>query len=305
MINNSSGFVLNTGEVSIRRAIEQSELPYQAIHFLSPQDLTEKLSRMRPCDQTVPLIGGGDGTIRSCAMALMDKDIPFGILPMGTMNLLAHDLGLSTNLEDALSAYARPHTQTLTIDVGMVNNQCFLCCAGLGIMPKASRYREKLRKNNDLSLYPKLTAFILEHMNPDHFKSLVIEIPPSKRIRMRTASLVVSNNQFTEQTAPGESRFKKATLQDGQMAIYALKSKGWLEKLIFFSKLGLGGWKSDPLIEEWTCREAIIKAKDDTVLVSLDGEPTEMRTPLKFEIKRLRLKLLIPGTSLENTEACT
>ena len=292
-INKISGFVLNEGEDSIRERINESGLPVKSLEFLEPEALMTKLAALKESEGPI-LVGGGDGTIRCCVSALINKNIPFGVLPMGTMNLLAQDIGLPVKLEEAIAAYSAS-TAERNVDVGVVNDEYFLCCAGIGIMPEASTYRETLRENNDITMYPKLTTFVLERMDTNNYAPMQIEIPP-RLFSMRTASLVVSNNQFAAHTQMGDNQFKKDSLQDGELGIYALESRGWVDRLRFFLKLGIGGWKSDPLVKEWVSPEATITTVKKTVPVSLDGEPIELSSPLKFSIKPLGLKMLIPGS---------
>ena len=298
-INKISGFVLNEGEDSIRTLITESGLPVKTIEFLEPEALMERLESLSEGDGPI-LVGGGDGTIRCCVSALINKDIPFGILPMGTMNLLAQDIGLPVKQGEAIAAYSADTTER-SVDVGVVNEEYFLCCAGIGIMPEASTYRETLRENNDITMYPKLTTFVLERMDTNNYAAMQIEIPP-RRFSMRTASLVVSNNQFAAHTQIGDNQFKKDSLQDGELGIYALESRGWVHRLRFFLKLGIGGWKSDPLVKEWVSPKATITPATKIVPVSLDGEPIEMTAPLKFSIKPLGLKLLIPVSQDQSKE---
>ena len=76
-----------------------SELPLEAlgedlrfIDFLNGKQLAKALRRAD--ENSKLLIGGGDGTIATAASILGARKIPFGILPLGTMNLFAKDLGL-------------------------------------------------------------------------------------------------------------------------------------------------------------------------------------------------------------------
>lgn len=151
-------------------------------------------------------------------------------------------------------------------------------------------------------MYPKLTSFVLERMDTNHYETMQIDIPPNK-FSLRTASLVVSNNQFAANTQMGDNQFKKDSLQDGELGIYALESKGWMDKLRFFLKLGIGGWKTDPLIKEWVSPQASITTGKQNVPVSLDGEPIEMTSPLRFSIKPLALKLLVPNAQKKEQAA--
>lgn len=296
-INGQSGTVLNIGADTIRQKIVDAGITSDsAIHFLDPPAMNERLEEFCEKNEGNLLIGGGDGTIRSCAGRLLDHKIPFGIIPLGTMNLLAQDLGLPVELDKVIQTYATGEPELVSIDVGMVNGECFLCCAGIGIMPEASHYREKLRKDNDLTLYPKLTAFILERMDINRHKHLDLVLP-SQTVKLRTASLVVSNNRFIEIAGIGENHFKKNSLQDGELGIYALQSNNWIEAVRFLIKLGIGGWKRDPVMKVWFKSKATIHTQGHTELVSLDGEPVDLKTPLEFGIRPQALRLLVPSTN--------
>ena len=60
-------------------------------------------------------MGGGDGTIAAAAQRLAGTGVPLGILPLGTMNLLARDLGLPTGLEAAAAALAHGHARAVDV----------------------------------------------------------------------------------------------------------------------------------------------------------------------------------------------
>jgi diacylglycerol kinase family enzyme len=74
---------------------------------------------------------GGDGTVRSCVSALAGTEVALAVLPSGTGNLLAANLGLTHDLvagiEVALAGGMRQ------IDVGTVDGECFAVMAGMGL----------------------------------------------------------------------------------------------------------------------------------------------------------------------------
>jgi diacylglycerol kinase family enzyme len=73
---------------------------------------------------------GGDGTIRQIAASLIGTDVPMGVIPVGTGNVLAHEIGLPRNAE----AIQRTLTQgsAVTVACARANNEPFLLMAGVG-----------------------------------------------------------------------------------------------------------------------------------------------------------------------------
>ena len=104
LINKRSGTVLNMGEPAIQAAIDASGIAIDELLFCEPDHMQDELERLAK-SKTPLIVGGGDGTIRECAVHLAQVEKAFGILPFGTMNLMAADLGI-TSLQDALAAYA-------------------------------------------------------------------------------------------------------------------------------------------------------------------------------------------------------
>jgi Diacylglycerol kinase catalytic domain len=76
------------------------------------------------------LASGGDGTITACVGAIAGTGIPLGVLPCGTGNLLARNLGLPLSLDEALAVALTGADRRL--DVGTANGQPFVVMAGLG-----------------------------------------------------------------------------------------------------------------------------------------------------------------------------
>jgi YegS/Rv2252/BmrU family lipid kinase len=80
----------------------------------------------------VQLVGicGGDGTMMACLGALAGTDVPVALLPLGTGNLLARNLGVPIELADALAVAV--HGEDRRIDLGRVGDQPFAVMAGMG-----------------------------------------------------------------------------------------------------------------------------------------------------------------------------
>jgi YegS/Rv2252/BmrU family lipid kinase len=74
---------------------------------------------------------GGDGTVSEVASGLVESELSLGIIPAGTMNLFARELGIPSRLEEAVDIVARGHTRR--VEVGSVNGRYFLLCASAGL----------------------------------------------------------------------------------------------------------------------------------------------------------------------------
>ena len=92
-------------------------------------------------DAQIIVAGGGDGTINAVAAAVIDSNKTLGILPLGTMNHLAKDLGLPLDVEGAVKTIIEG--EVVHIDVGKVNDHIFLNNSSLGLYPNIVREREK------------------------------------------------------------------------------------------------------------------------------------------------------------------
>ena len=74
---------------------------------------------------------GGDGTVGACAAALDGQDVPIAIIPTGTTNVLAYELGLPTHAVRAARMLASP-TRRVPFRTWKVNDETMLLQLGIG-----------------------------------------------------------------------------------------------------------------------------------------------------------------------------
>ncbi|MFT4090623.1 MAG: diacylglycerol kinase family protein [Asticcacaulis sp.] len=290
LINGKSGTVLNMGHEAIEAAINESGLTVAELCFSDPEDMADNLARLSK--KKAPLIiGGGDGTLRESAKYLSEHtNKPFGVLPFGTMNLLAKDLG-ADSLQTALDGYAKGVTE-IKMDAGYVNGEIFLCCASIGVMPNAAVYREENRKGNDLWMIPRMFLYVLERFN----KRQRITLEADKAIhRFNTPAVVVSVNRFADSTLLDSNNFKRETLEGGELAAYVATTSTQAEHLRFLSALMIGNWLKDPGIQEIPAKRFALRGRRKKRLVSLDGEVITLKGDLTFTLKPKSIAVLVPA----------
>jgi len=87
---------------------------------------------------------GGDGTVNEVARSLAGTSVPMGIIPRGSGNGLARELGIPMSLKKSVQTLI--HGKPKTIDVCAVNKQHYLCTAGLGFDAQVADHMAKAHK---------------------------------------------------------------------------------------------------------------------------------------------------------------
>lgn len=292
LINKYSGTVNQLGQDALTALIEESQVSVKSLNFLSPDEIFDYVRKYETSEYPI-LIGGGDGTIKGCANILRQSHKPFGILPLGTMNLLARDLGIEDDLINILNGYAAGfHTEK--IDIGAVNAETFLCCVGIGTMPETSEFREENRAQNPTILMPRLTVFVLNQMNRMKQRTMRLTMN-NKTHKIKTAALVISNNKYSAPSEWTDNNFKRHSLKDGKLGIYSAAPLTFWDRIRLLFKLRFGNWKKDSVIKEWEAQALSLSTKNKEELISLDGETQSLTTPLDFEIYKDALSILLPS----------
>jgi YegS/Rv2252/BmrU family lipid kinase len=102
------------------------------IHYTTPDDTGHGLATQAvEAGVAIVIAAGGDGTLHAVASALIGTKSTLGIIPMGTMNNIAHSLEIPENIEEACAIIATGDTGL--IDIGKMNDHVFLEVAGIGI----------------------------------------------------------------------------------------------------------------------------------------------------------------------------
>lgn len=291
LINKDSGSAQYLGQGKLRRLVKDSAIDAQSFRFLGAEELLESFDALCHKRERV-LIGGGDGTMKACAAIALKRKSGFGIIPLGTMNLLARDIGVPEDIEEALNCYAVNAREDL-FDVGMINNQLFLCCAGIGTIPEASEFREETRDDNAFVAFPRLAGVIWASLEKLKNQSISLNID-GKIQKIRSSSLVISNNSFNEDPSIGVDGLKKESLTDGKLGVYSVSPRTVMDRLRVLSRLALGSWQKDPVVQTWHGEAVSVFTKQHQQLLSLDGETVVMKTPLECRIKPSSLPLLVP-----------
>jgi len=268
------------------RGIEVQLIP------LAPDTFAASLHGALGEDVRAIYVAGGDGTLLSVVEALDGHRVPLGIIPRGTMNWMAKDLGIPLDLEDAVAALLDARVQT--IDLGCVNGKPFLCACMVGVGPLVARWRERERRTAAWQRWPKLLwrALTLLRSYPHRRMTLVTG---TGRERLRSRTVVITNNLLDASLVPLPRRTR---LDGGVLGIYAVRKTSARELARLLTRLMLGSWQADDAVLTTTTSEASLAISGrGAITVMLDGEIRRLKTPLRFSIKPDAVAMLVPATS--------
>src|SRR5579884_1040369 len=107
----------------------------------SPQGLAHDARAARASGATILVAAGGDGTVGAVAGAVAGTDTAMGVIPLGTFNHFAKDLGLPRDWRAAVRAIVQGRVRT--VDLGEVNGRCFINNSSIGLYPRIVIRRER------------------------------------------------------------------------------------------------------------------------------------------------------------------
>ncbi|RYY23538.1 MAG: diacylglycerol kinase family lipid kinase [Sphingomonadales bacterium] len=289
LVNREGGAAAAAGDAlkgDIEKAFEAAGVHAQ-VEMLAGDEMAPAIKRAAGKARIV--VAGGDGTAASAAQILLGKKTELALLPLGTLNHLARDLGIPTDLTKAAALAA--HGKAAKIDVGAVNDHCFVNNASIGLYPLMVKGRDDYRDRHGL---PKWLAMIpaswdtLSRLRNQHLR---IDMGEGEK-PLVTPLLFVGNNLYSLEPGSVGSR---ETLQDGKLSIYAVARRSRASLLWFGMRAAVGlAHRTSDFEELGICREMIVQPRGGSVEIALDGEVRKMSGPLKFRIHAAGLRVVVP-----------
>ncbi|PXA98204.1 diacylglycerol kinase [Nostoc sp. 3335mG] len=291
ILNPNSGTVLANGITAAGLEQEFKAAGLDAVVDGAPDiSMDEKVARAAASDADVVVAAGGDGTITALAGALAGTDKALGILPLGTVNALAKDLGLPLDLAGAVKALAS--AQPRQIDVGEVNGRVFLHKVVIGIVPSMAAAREHIRGDRSLRAKWSFLRFMFHRLTRARRMAVAIEPKDGVSHVVRAKAVAVACNAYDEGLG---LVFKRGELAGGVLTIYTLTSLGVGDFVRLAGGMVLGNWTAAQALSMETSRAVTIRSRKKLLKVMFDGEVESLETPLDFVIRPLALTVLAPA----------
>lgn len=224
---------------------------------------------------------GGDSTIRGAATGLIDTGLPLGIIPVGTGNVMAAELGLGRNADRIADMLI--NGTAIPVHGGTINGEPFFLMAGAGFdADVVSRLSQSLKKRIGKAAYTGPVLRTLAGPLPE----LRVEVDGA---RFNAAWVIVTNARHYG----GDFVLSPTTaLNQPGLRTVMLQPRTRLGLLKLMIKLAMGWLEDDPCVTSISARTTVITA-DKPVPVQIDGE-THGSTPVTIEQCDEPFRLIVP-----------
>jgi diacylglycerol kinase (ATP) len=226
---------------------------------------------------------GGDGTVNEVACALVDTNIPMGILPAGSGNGLARCLGISMSYALALRTIIRGNTKLM--DVATVNDKLYTSIAGIGFDAFVA---QKFAESSIRGMISYMQIILNEFSS---YKPLTYNLTIDGEDFEKQALMIVfaNSNQFGFNTKIAPD----AKVDDGYLDICVVKKMPVTQLLNVGYNTMRGTLGNTGFAEYFRGKEISITNIHDP-LMNIDGEPKIMNSPVSIKIKPLCLRVIVP-----------
>jgi diacylglycerol kinase (ATP) len=230
---------------------------------------------------------GGDGTVNEVAQALVNQNIPMGIIPKGSGNGLSRHtgipLGYTNALENIFTGNAVP------IDTFLVNDKLSLNVSGIGFDGHIANLFGKDGKRG-LSGYAKL---ILKEFFS--FKPFTISYAVKEQTK-KTETVFIAAFANSSQYGNNARVAPQASVQDGKLHVVLIKQLTALASISFLQKALMGKIHQSPLCQTLEADTIQCQTEKNTPY-HIDGEASGFASQFTVQVKPKSLLLIIPHTA--------
>lgn len=240
---------------------------------------------------TIVVAGGGDGTISAVASELVNTQTALGVIPMGTLNHFAKDLGVPLDIERAIDSIIVG--ETARVDVGSVNGHSFLNNASVGIYPKLVTHREHMQARG-MAKWTAFAAALFRALRSYAPQAVTIDSGKLGKVVENVPFVFIGNNQYE---ISGLQIGQRSRMDSGQLWVYRGAAATRLEIALLAVK-SLGGDPAASGLKIFSTEHFTLGTAQARPRVAIDGEVMNLEAPLDFRILKSALAVVVPRESL-------
>jgi diacylglycerol kinase (ATP) len=253
----------------------------------APGDATIQASVAASLGYNVVVAAGGDGTVNEVMNGLVGTKTALAVLPIGTVNIWARELGLSMDLRRAATAFIDAKLQQ--IDVGKAGERHFLLMAGVGFDAAVTAIINPQEKKA-LGVF----AYVKQAIQLAwRFQGVSTHIRiDGKRVRGRILMLVIGNSQLYGGVIKLTAN---ALVNDGLLDVCVIKGSSMLVAPLRLLSIFTRRYNRDPKVVYYRAKRVQIRGKK-SLQVQVDGDYLG-KTPMNFKVVPASLWVLVPSSA--------
>ena len=240
-------------------------------------------------DVQIVIAGGGDGTINAVATELVGTEKTLGVVPLGTLNHFAKDLGIPLELEAAAQNII--DGAVIKVDVGEVNGRIFINNSSLGLYPHIVRHREKQQERLGRGKWFAFFWATLEVFRRYPLFGVRLSAD-GQEFHRRTPFVFIGNNEYEMDTFNLGTR---SCLNAGHLSLHLTRDIGRLGLVRLALRALFGKLRETNDFDTLCAKEIWIETRRKRLRVATDGEVTVMKSPLRYRIRPAALKVITPA----------
>lgn len=232
-------------------------------------------------------VWGGDGTVQRCIDAVAGKSAAIAILPAGTANLLATNLGVPVDLTEAVAIGLHGHRRPL--DTGTVNGEHFAVMAGAGFDALMIRDADRGMKDR----IGRAAYIFTGTKNVGATRAEAKITVDGKRLFKGRVSCVLVGN--VGQILGGVKVFKGARPDDGVLELGVVTAKNAIQWTRTLSRMALGNVANSPFVHTTKGKKFTVSF-DRKFPYELDGGARPPTTKLRIRVRPASIQICVPHT---------
>lgn len=290
-LNARAGRIAGVDESATARQIEAAfamESVDSTVSLVPPAELPRAVGDAARDGFDAVAVGGGDGTIGAAASALAGTATPLGVLPLGTLNHFARDLGMPRDLGDAVRAIARGRVRA--VDVGEIGGHVFLNNASIGFYAEVVDDRDERRARGGLGRRTAMLQAFVGVLKRFPLLSVRLEADGEPLV-LRTPFVFVGNNAYELKLL---ELGRRAALDRGELSLYVARHETRSGLLRLVLRALAGRLHQDRDFRALSVPELTIESRRPWLPVAADGEVRQVRPPIRYRILPRALWVVVP-----------
>ncbi len=276
------------GEAEIERAFAARGVRARFTRLGDPDvDVDAVAERAGREGDGVLVVTGGDGTIQGVVGVAIERDVILGIVPGGTHNHFARDLGVGDDVEEAVATIL--DGRVARIDVAEVNGRPFINNVSIGIYPMIVRERLRQRVPGHWPGILWATLKVIVRPHPHLHARIRLD---GELLEAKTQLVLVSNNRYRLDPLSFGARDR---LDEGTLGVYVSKRSNRRDLLALLARALVKRLPEAEAFEVRTARQVEIDARGRREFpLAMDGEVERIPFPLRLGIRPGALRVMVP-----------